>query len=353
MIAPPDPLYQVAFLQQLQRLLADGGFVATYKYALLHALADLAIKHGEDSRAPLRLGTRAIAEQMVELYWRQALSFPGGGREAPAVLRQNTGRQATILVHIQEAQARFGASLVRCRASSGGEWSALVREAERVLKVMPLWKLQTVGDERLSFLYDNLDRGSEITLKPGVAYCLRAFHPLVLDLVRGAWLRFVRRHNPEALNEQAELSAFLFGSERAALARIQPVLAEIQSGRCFYCHRPLTTAGAVDHFIPWARYPTDLGHNFVLAHERCNGAKSDHLADEAHLERWFLRNETHDQIITDGMRSFGFAASLETSSRVAYWAYGLAARTGASVWTEGRRFIALSPRWEQAFQRYA
>ena len=35
---------------------------------------------------------------------------------------------------------------------------------------MPLWKLQTVGDERLDFLYDNVDRGTIVTLKPGVAY---------------------------------------------------------------------------------------------------------------------------------------------------------------------------------------
>jgi hypothetical protein len=34
----------------------------------------------------------------------------------------------------------------------------------------------------------------------------------------------------------------------------------------------------VDHFIPWSRYPADLGHNFVLAHDRCINAKSDYLA---------------------------------------------------------------------------
>ena len=48
---------------------------------------------------------------------------------------------------------------------------------------MPLWKLQTVGSEPLEFLYPNAGRGTRITLKPGVAYCLRAFYELVRDLV--------------------------------------------------------------------------------------------------------------------------------------------------------------------------
>jgi hypothetical protein len=34
---------QLAFLRQLQRLLDEGSFVASYKYALLHAIADLCV----------------------------------------------------------------------------------------------------------------------------------------------------------------------------------------------------------------------------------------------------------------------------------------------------------------------
>ena len=36
----------------------------------------------------------------------------------------------------------------------------------------------------------------------------------------------------------------------------------------------------MDHFIPWWRYPADLGHNFALAHAECSRKKSDHLAAE-------------------------------------------------------------------------
>jgi hypothetical protein len=40
---------QIRFLLNLQRLLTDGQFTATYKYALLMALADLSVEHGDDS----------------------------------------------------------------------------------------------------------------------------------------------------------------------------------------------------------------------------------------------------------------------------------------------------------------
>ncbi len=48
---------------------------------------------------------------------------------------------------------------------------------------MPLWKLQTIGPERVGFLYENVGAGRVIELRPGVAYCFRKFHPLIADQV--------------------------------------------------------------------------------------------------------------------------------------------------------------------------
>jgi hypothetical protein len=39
----------------------------------------------------------------------------------------------------------------------------------------------------------------------------------------------------------------------------------------------LRPATAVNHFVPWSRYPRDLAHNLVLAHGGCNSRKSDLL----------------------------------------------------------------------------
>src|SRR5215471_9267686 len=106
----PTPEEQVQFLRNIQRLLAEGLFVASYKFALLHALADLAVLKGEDSGAPLDLSTKDIASRFVELYWQQCRPFQLQGAISGLILQQNTGRQASIIAQIVESQAECGAS---------------------------------------------------------------------------------------------------------------------------------------------------------------------------------------------------------------------------------------------------
>jgi hypothetical protein len=348
-VKTPTPEEQIRFLQQLQRILSDGTFVATYKYALLHALADLSVIHGEDSRGKLTLSTRQISEQVIELYWRQARPFTAPARD-PLVLRQNTGSQAAIVNLVSAAIGRFGPSLANLRQQPE-EWRKLISSVDGVVRKMPLWKLQTVGHERLDFLYENVDRGNSITLKAGVAYCFRAFHDLVLDLIRGAWLRFVRAQNTDGLGDITDLSAFLFGSERVSLGQYQPILMEVQKGSCFYCGTSFGRKVDVDHFIPWSRYPVDLGHNFVLSHAGCNRSKSDHLAAEPHLARWLERNEENARMLLDGFREAGLLHDLSASESIALWAYAQAERIGGRVWLEGSTLVALSDEWMHLFAR--
>ena len=52
---PPEDRAQLEFLQNVQRIFEEGEFVATYKFALLVALVELAIERGEDTGAPLEL----------------------------------------------------------------------------------------------------------------------------------------------------------------------------------------------------------------------------------------------------------------------------------------------------------
>jgi hypothetical protein len=88
---------------------------------------------------------------------------------------------------------------------------------------MPMWKLQTVGSERLDFLYDNLDATTKtITLKPGVAFCFRAFYGLLRDLIQGAWVRFVQKLNANNLGNLSDLGTFLFDQERSSLEASGP-----------------------------------------------------------------------------------------------------------------------------------
>ena len=342
----PTPHEQLVFLRNIQRLLREGDFVTTYKFALLHAIADLSVTRGSDNKVPLELSTLQIAERMIELYWGQAMPFPVPGAQLPITLQQNTNpvEQASILRHLAKKQHEFGPSLARFQNDSL-EWNRLTRDVDVVVRKMPLWKLQRMGGEIVDFLYENVGAGSTITLRPGVASCFRQFHGIVIELVQSAWLRYVRRYNLTSLNEVADLEKFLFGDARSGLIRYVPMLRDIQKDLCFYCGGQFNSAWDVDHFIPFSRFSVDLGHNFVLAHPACNRQKSDHIAAERHLAAWIDRNTTGEAMIRDALGTIGVHHDLGASVRVARWAYTQIADSGGRVWVQGRTFEHLSPQW--------
>lgn len=344
----PTPQEQVEFLQRLQRLLSEGQFTASYKFALLRALADLAVLKGDDSGDELQLEVRDLAVEFVELYWRQSRPFPAVAAHGMALghgtlLRQNTGTQAAVINSIAAHVGSHG-SIARFR-QYGSDWNGLISSVASVVAKMPLWKLQRVGDEVVDFLYPNIGEGRTITLRPGVAYCLRAFYGIVRNLVEGAWLNYVRGLNHEVLGASADIAAFMFGADRASLAVYRPFLLDLQADVCFYCSRPLRGVGEVDHFVPWARYPIDLGHNFVLAHGACNNQKSDHIAAERHLAAWAQRNDTHAAALTQFFNDSRLSHERDRSLSITRWAYTQTAQSGGLVWLERDVLQHLAPDW--------
>ena len=341
--------FQIEFLANLQRLLSEGSFVATYKFALLLALADAAVEHGDDSGDALELQTRQVSSQVIKYYWRQAVPYvPKQAPDQGQVLRQNTGRQAAMIRMILETRNSVGDSFA-CAKQHSQEWTRLVSDVDKTVRTMPLWKLQTVGNQKLEFLYANTGKGTKIELKPGVAYCLRRYYELISDLVRGAWVRYIRKHNQELLGTTTDLNEFLFGSERASLKDYREILIQIQKGTCFYCDRKLNDDnGQVDHFIPWIRYPSDLGHNFVLAHSTCNNSKSDYIASEHFLEGWVKRNESHKPALKDYFSENGLLHDLPTSLRITSWAYEKTHSIGGLTWSgKSGDLVPLSDGWSK------
>jgi 5-methylcytosine-specific restriction endonuclease McrA len=340
---------QILFLRRLQRLLSEGSFYATYKFALLLSIADLCIDRiGLDDGGELELATRDIAEKFIQLYWRQAAPYPVPG-SSPLVLVQTPGKQTAVIRRLLETREQFG-SLPKLRAQKV-EWKQLVTQVNATVKMMPLWKLQTIGKKSepgQDFLYENAGKGNSITLRPGVAYCFRQYYWLLSDLVRGAWLRHVRKFNEASLGDQ-DLADFLWGTDRANLEKYVKLLKEPQNGNCFYCNRGLGDSIQVDHFIPWSRYPVDLGHNFVLAHATCNNGKSDHLAAEDHLAHWVDFTDTHGEELASEFTSEDLFHDLNTSRHVAAWAYDQLAEVGGKAWAQGggsnRLFVPLSNGW--------
>ena len=181
-------------------------------------------------RMLLEISTWKIAEKFISYYWPQVRPYAG------KVLRQNTGNMPAVISALGRIAGRGIVGLNELKRDAAS-WTVLVRDVDRVVREMPLWKLQTVGGIPLEFLYENRGRGDSIQLRPGVMFCLRRFHELVTDLVRGAWVRYVRRFNGQVLGESSDLDQFLFGAERAPLDKCLPILREVQEARCLYCER--------------------------------------------------------------------------------------------------------------------
>ena len=235
--------------------------------------------------------------------------------------------------------------------ATGAAWERLAASFMPTLKEQPLWRLQVVGSETLDFLYGPSEAQDAIELRPGVAYCFRQFYSLVQDVVRAAWLRDVRSLNGDLLGETLDLREFLFGAERTALAAVRPVLAELQHERCFYCSKPIRgDGGEVDHFIPWAKYPVDLAHNFVLADRGCNGKKRDRMPHVEHLAAWTERNGRYGDQITAALMN-QLPCDLHCTNRIAHWAYAQTEGAGGLTWLRGDELVALSPEWRNSMAR--
>ena len=166
----PSAEDQIAVLAGIQRILSEGQFTATYKFALLMAIADLAVEVGDDSGAALTVSTKAIAEKFIEYYWRHVVPYiPGPFAPAGVILQQNTFGQAAVVNFVQDARSRYGDSLPGISQNKKA-WSSLVNRVEGVFWQQPLWRLQRIADQPLNFLYENQSIGTRVeslTLLPG------------------------------------------------------------------------------------------------------------------------------------------------------------------------------------------
>jgi len=335
---------EIEFLSKLQRILNEGLFVASYKYAVIMAIAELSVEKTDRVDGCLHLALDEIADRFIGLYWRQAAPFSGG-----IVLHHNTGREAEAVTRIR-AFRELAPTLAAARKHS--RWAALVHSISRLLVRMPLWKLQRVGADKLDFLYEEAIVDSGIVLRPGIAECFRRQFTVVQALVQMAWLSFIQRlpANRPVLGTTGDLADFLFGSERSGLSAIVGGLRDLQHGVCFYCQGRLHDTVEVDHFIPWSRYPRDLGHNFVLTHGSCNLDKRDMLAAPEHLARWIYRIDNESATLLQIFDEARCPYDADASLTVAEWSYETAERAGALVWVRKKGQTAhLSGEWRRFF----
>lgn len=332
------------FLRNLQRVLDEGSFVATYKYALLQSLADLAVEKQPDRDGSMRLPVSEIAEKFIHYYWRQTLPYQG----ADGVLRQNSGRQAAIVNYICDTRGEYNGSLVAARDDTR-QWRQLRKRVSAVIRTKPLWKLQVVSGKEHEFIYrKNEYRAGAVRVLPDAVRSFRDMYVIITNFIRGAWIGHIQKigYNRKILGEVAGLSEFLFGSKRESLEKYKLILQEYQESRCFYCDKR-TVTGDLDHFIPWSRYPIDLGHNFVFAHAKCNRQKKELLAHAEHLARWKETNLSDRVRLADEFDANGLAHDAIRSEHVAIWAYEQGEASESHVWRRGDELFPLDARWRQ------
>jgi len=156
---PVSQQKQLDFITFIQRLLVEGDFVATYKYALLHA----------------------IAEKFIILYWQHAVPFGADAqvdepdllnKQNPLIkqtylIKQTTGKQAKIISSLFECQSNNIKNTNQLVKSE--YWSGIKRDTLKTLKEGPLWRLQKLAKQDNCFLYPHDKTVQHITLKPSIA----------------------------------------------------------------------------------------------------------------------------------------------------------------------------------------
>lgn len=326
----PRPEFQLEFLTKLQRLFSEGDFTATYKFALLISLADLAVELGNDDETSLKLPFKTIGLKFIQLYWQQ--SAPYKGHEA---LAQNLGPQAAVVRVISDYRREHPSPSLHT-AQGAIAFQKLLTAVTATVKAQPIQYIQNLGGSKTVFLFDTDKDG--ITLLPGVAFCLRRFQPLVQQLSRSHWIDHIKgnRQNSHLLAHDSDLESFLFETSRQALTVVATGLRKI-SNRCHYCHQTVAEVD-VDHFIPHTLYPRDLAHNFVLAHPSCNRSKSDTLAAKQHLRNWLEFVQTNADDLCQIGHEAGIIADQSSTDAVARWGYSNAIAGGSQAWIKAASY---------------
>jgi 5-methylcytosine-specific restriction endonuclease McrA len=325
---------QIEFLQKIQSLFEDSSFSATYKFALLITLANLAIELGNDQEQELTIPSEKIAVRFSELYWPQIKEY-SSGREV-GVLYQNNGTQAKIISILLDIQNQTGIDSYS-DILAHPIWTRRLNSIIATIWNNPVFYLQ---EDENQFIYTYSNKES-LTLTNEAHLCLRKFNEYIIQYAKNGWMTHLKTNakNQGTLNTDSDLESFLFGASRETLIQLRPLLMNYQNGKCFYCSKNIKTNSKadVDHFIPWKKYSRNLAENLVLSCPSCNRSKSDMLAAKIHLEKWLIEAVNNPQRNNE-IHVLGFLSDRECNRRIASWAYQNAAIGSSNGWVTYQQF---------------
>ncbi len=333
----PSAEIQIEFLKQIQYLIENSTFQATYKYALLIAITDITIECGEDSCDELAIDRRTLGERFAELYWPQIATFSSGLNGCtPGILFHSDAKDhVKIVKDLITLQKKIKSNDINL-AKKSIYWKSTITSISNTIWNQPVKYLQNINNQ---FLYEYPTSKSSLILKKNITYCFRRFSDYIIQYAKSGWADHIQKtkKNQSIIGIKDDLESFLFGNTRNNLNNVRPVLMSYQSGKCFYCNKNLNANSDVDHYIPWKKYPRNLAENFVLSCPNCNRSKSDLLAGSNHLEKWLSDVIDNSQRILD-VSNVGFISDKKCILMVSRWAYQNAFEASSNTWIKPNHF---------------
>ena len=298
-------------------IMTKGRKNNTYKFALARFLLDYC-HGGSDMETNIRYSN--IAEKFFEYYWMQECKFK---------LRQGPVNHEPVV--IQAIRKKFKKEYYPQRFEKiKKEYPQNVRECICQIKnecfddVIPRFEddaEQYFGRKRTRpskrrIFYDYLaqeygdssnnkkiDPKGGIMLNPHAVKFLRDNHEVLLRMVILEWIKFLEKRNFGIPRMAEKISKHVSGNRNTTKFKKDLVSFSV---RCFYCSCPLKHEEAhVDHVLPYDYVgATDLW-NLVLACQKCNCTKSNHLPPVHYITRLAGRNDQYRKQITKLDKSLG------------------------------------------------
>ncbi len=326
-------------LQAIEAILEEGKKASTYKLALLRAINDWVIEHPTregDQRIPISW----LAIRFIDYYWpllvherpiRQTVGGRGGSQLHKAFAEFQQGSKAAQATPVAPTQDSHWAS-VKDRLLASGEGapsvSRLVAQVRRLLLDQPMQYLHNVSGARLQLFglrtagideYEAARREamsadqSRWIRNAGTVEELLADDPTVLwvpgQLYEGLVpLRYCVRaaligrwaQLCETIPDNANVGPVLPRLEEPNLDRDTVTMSQYRRAydgfgldTCWISGTRLQPKWALDHVIPWSRFPVQSFWNLAPANSRPNSQKSNHIVRlegdlgdryEAHIE---------------------------------------------------------------------
>lgn len=306
----------------IEQVLSRGSKSSTYKLAVLRALVDFVIEH--PGREPVNgfhfVPVVELARRALGYYWSLALSGIPQGRPAPKIpeIVSALSRSGLAVPGLELQDPRSGLALVTLVEEAEQVPPAVldaVLEVRKVLLDQPLQHLPNVGDKRMDiFSLLTVPGAAGGGPRPDASYDEhRRAAPSKSELKAGAWTEVLERErtlltlSARSYEEIAEVrfwvrdaillrwarecerfgatqvpaSAFELGipeRDPVVVGELKRIYSTLGHGtRCLYTGRELPAVWALDHVLPWSRFPVNLFWNLVPAHPEANSAKSDRL----------------------------------------------------------------------------